>query len=375
MTDLLALSARDLLARYAAKTLSPVELVETVLTRLEAVEPDVNAFTFVDIEGARAAARASEARWQAGAPIGPADGLVATIKDNILSEGLPTRRGTRTSPDTSAAFDAPATARLREAGAIILGKTALPEIGWKGLGDSPLHGATRNPWHTGRTSGGSSAGAAVAAALGLGSFHLGTDGARLDPHPGGVLWRVRVQADVWPRAGLSALDHGRARASGAADPDRRGRGAHAVADRPSGRARQHCLDNALSRLHAGARPRHRRSAHRLCADAVRRVGRAGGGRVRGAGCAPLRDAGRACRGGRSRLSRPPCDDRRAVVDRRGDGDEGRRPRSRGAARSGPARGGPQGPRAERHRLPRRVSRARRPFADEWRHSIRATTCC
>ena len=140
------------------------------------MEPDINAFTFVDVEGARKAARESEARWQAGTPVGPADGLIATIKDNIFALGLPTRRGSRTSDDAPATFDAPATARLREAGATILGKTTLPEIGWKGLGDSPLHGATRNPWHTGRTSGGSSAGAAVAAALGLGSFHLGTDG-------------------------------------------------------------------------------------------------------------------------------------------------------------------------------------------------------
>jgi aspartyl-tRNA(Asn)/glutamyl-tRNA(Gln) amidotransferase subunit A len=176
MNDLLDLSAIDLRRRFAARDLSPVELLDATLTRLDAVESDINAFAIVDRDGAREAARASEARWQAGAPIGPADGLIATIKDNILVQGLPNRRGSRLSPDTPAAVDAPATARLREAGAVILGKTHMPEIGWKGLGDSPLHGATRNPWSIGHTSGGSSAGAAAAAALGLGQFHLGTDG-------------------------------------------------------------------------------------------------------------------------------------------------------------------------------------------------------
>ena len=176
MTDLLALPASQLRNSFAAKSLSPVELLEATLTRLDAVEPQINAFALVDRDGARAAARASEARWQKGAPIGPADGLIATIKDNVAVKGLPNRRGSRTSPETPVDFDAPATARMREAGAIILGKTTLPEIGWKGLGDSPLYGAAKNPWNTGRTTGGSSAGAAAAAALGLGQFHLGTDG-------------------------------------------------------------------------------------------------------------------------------------------------------------------------------------------------------
>ena len=176
MSELLDLPATALLAAFAVKKLSPLELLDAALARLDATEPQVNAFAHVDRAGARNAARASEARWQAGSPVGAADGLIATIKDNIAVAGLPNRRGTRTSPDTPADFDAPATARLREAGAIILGKTNMPEIGWKGLGDSPLHGATANPWHTGRTSGGSSAGAAVAAALGIGQFHLGTDG-------------------------------------------------------------------------------------------------------------------------------------------------------------------------------------------------------
>ncbi len=176
MTDLLSLSARDCAALFALKAATPIDLLEATLARLDAVEPSVNAFAHVDRAGARRAAEESAARHARGEAIGPADGLIATIKDNVLVQGLPNRRGTRTSPSGPMSEDSPATARMREAGAVILGKTTLPEIGWKGLGDSPLYGVTRNPWKTGHTTGGSSAGAAAAAALGVGHFHLGTDG-------------------------------------------------------------------------------------------------------------------------------------------------------------------------------------------------------
>ena len=176
-TQLPDLTAAQCRAAFANKTLSPRNLLEAVLTRLEACEPMVNAFVLVDRDAARAAALASEKRWAAGAPLGPADGLIATIKDNIALAGYPMRRGSLTTPDTIFEHDAPIAARLREAGAIILGKTTLPEFGWKGCGDSPQHGITRNPWSLNHTSGGSSAGAAVSAALGLGHFHVGTDGA------------------------------------------------------------------------------------------------------------------------------------------------------------------------------------------------------
>lgn len=176
MTDLLSLSALQCADLFARKKATPVDLLEAVLKRLDAVEPQVNAFVVVDRANALEAARNSAERHARGQPIGPADGLIGTIKDNVMVKGLPMRRGTRTSVDTPSPDDSPATARLREAGCVILGKTTLPEIGWKGLGDSPLYGVTRNPWKTGHTTGGSSAGAAAAAALGLGHFHLGTDG-------------------------------------------------------------------------------------------------------------------------------------------------------------------------------------------------------
>lgn len=176
MTDLLSLSARQCADLFASKQASPVDLLDAVLKRLEAVEPQINAFAVVDQAGARKAAEASAARHAKGEAIGGADGLIGTIKDNVLVTGLPSRRGSRTSAAAPSVEDSPATARLKEAGCVILGKTTLPEIGWKGLGDSPLYGVTRNPWKTGHTTGGSSAGAAAAAALGLGQFHLGTDG-------------------------------------------------------------------------------------------------------------------------------------------------------------------------------------------------------
>jgi aspartyl-tRNA(Asn)/glutamyl-tRNA(Gln) amidotransferase subunit A len=131
----------------------------------------------VDRDGASAAAAASEARWAKGEARGPLDGITFTIKDNIAWAGRPMRRGSLTSSDAPAAENAPIVDRLLEAGAIPLAKTTMPEFGWKGLGDSTHTGSTRNPWDTRVTTGGSSAGAAAAAALNLGLLHIGTDGA------------------------------------------------------------------------------------------------------------------------------------------------------------------------------------------------------
>ena len=112
-----------------------------------------------------------------GNPLGIADGVPATAKDLILAKGWPTLRGSRTTdPNQVWDEDAPPVARLREQGAIILGKTTTPEFGWKGVTDSPLTGVTRNPWDKRLTPGGSSGGAAVAAALGMGTFNIATDG-------------------------------------------------------------------------------------------------------------------------------------------------------------------------------------------------------
>jgi aspartyl-tRNA(Asn)/glutamyl-tRNA(Gln) amidotransferase subunit A len=177
-SDIPYASAVGLLEVYRRRVLSPVEATRALLDRLDALQPRINAFCVVDREGALATARASEGRWQRAEAVGPLDGVPVTIKDLILMRGFPTLRGSRlVDPHQDWSEDAPATARLREAGAVILGKTTTPEFGWKALGDSPLTGITRNPWDLSRTPGGSSAGAAAACAAGIGPLHVGSDGA------------------------------------------------------------------------------------------------------------------------------------------------------------------------------------------------------
>ena len=176
--DLAACPAWQLLALYRSGQASPVEATQAVLARIERLNPRLNAFCHVAADEALAAARASEARWRQGAPCGPLDGVPTSIKDLILTRGWPTLRGSRTvDPNQPWDIDAPATARLREAGAVLLGKTTTPEFGCKGETNSPLTGLTRNPWDTTKTPGGSSGGTAAAVAAGLGPLSVGTDGA------------------------------------------------------------------------------------------------------------------------------------------------------------------------------------------------------
>jgi len=171
------LSATEMVERFRAKTLSPVEVNAALARRIERLEPTLNAFAFRDPDAAAKAARDSEARWQKGQPSGPLDGVPVTVKDLFLTKGWPTLRGsTLVRRDQAWEEDAPPVARLNETGAVLLGKTTMPEFGWKALGDSPLTGITRNPWNTECTPGGSSSGAAAALAAGLGPLALGTDG-------------------------------------------------------------------------------------------------------------------------------------------------------------------------------------------------------
>ena len=177
-TDLADCSALTLLALYRAGDASPVEATRAVLDRIERFNPILNAFCHLAPDEALAAARASEARWQQRAPCGELDGVPVSVKDLILAAGWPTLRGSRTvDPAGPWDVDAPATARLREAGAVILGKTATPEFGCKGETNSPLTGITRNPWNPAKTPGGSSGGTAAAVAAGMGPLSVGTDGA------------------------------------------------------------------------------------------------------------------------------------------------------------------------------------------------------
>lgn len=176
-TDPALLSATEQLRLYRRKTLSPVEVTRAALNRIERWNGAVNAFVLVDADRALEQARASERRWAAGEPCGLLDGVPTTVKDLLLTEGWPTLRGSfavdEAGPWTE---DAPAVARVRRHGAVLIGKTATPEFGWKGVTDSGRFGITRNPWNLARTPGGSSGGAAAAAALGMGTLHFGTDG-------------------------------------------------------------------------------------------------------------------------------------------------------------------------------------------------------
>ena len=176
MSDLCALSAAELLDGYRKHEISPVEVTRAVMARIEKLNPALNAFNLVS-DRALDDAKLSEKRWMSGQPQGLLDGVPVSVKDIILTKGWPTLRGSKT-VDAKGPWndDAPATARLREHGAVLIGKTTTPEFGWKGVTDSPLTGITRNPWNTAKTPGGSSGGAAAAVAAGMGPLAVGTDG-------------------------------------------------------------------------------------------------------------------------------------------------------------------------------------------------------
>jgi aspartyl-tRNA(Asn)/glutamyl-tRNA(Gln) amidotransferase subunit A len=173
-TDAALLTAEDMLALYASRALSPVEVLQAVTERIDRLNPTFNAFAVLN-PGAFDAARDSAARWAAGRPLGMLDGVPCTVKDLVDVAGFPTRRGSQATDPTPATEDAPSVIGLKAAGAVILGKTTTTEFGWKSPGDCPLHGITRNPWNPSLTSGGSSSGAGAAGAAGFGPLHIGTD--------------------------------------------------------------------------------------------------------------------------------------------------------------------------------------------------------
>jgi aspartyl-tRNA(Asn)/glutamyl-tRNA(Gln) amidotransferase subunit A len=168
-------SACQQLKMLKSGEISPVDLVASSLHVAEE-NRHLNFIELADREALMSLARASEKRWSQGSPLGRLDGIPVTIKDNCLVNGRTTRWGSKVKTELAQA-DSPPVARLREQGALIVGYTTLPEWGWKGVSDSPLTGVTRNPWNQEMTSGGSSGGAAVSAALGVASLNLGSDGA------------------------------------------------------------------------------------------------------------------------------------------------------------------------------------------------------
>lgn len=170
-------TAADLAQGYAAGDFSPPEVLADCMAQAERLEPALNALVPVDPAAAQAQAKDSAARWRAGAALGPLDGVPVLVKDLLLTKGQPTLRGSWT-VDAAGPWndDAPAVARLREAGAVLMARTTTPEIGWKGVTDSLRHGVTRNPWDVSKTPGGSSGGASAAVAAGYAPLALGTDG-------------------------------------------------------------------------------------------------------------------------------------------------------------------------------------------------------
>ena len=175
--DLIYKTARELLDLFERREASPVEAIKAVLERIEQRDKDINAFVLVDEKSALAQARESERRWNKGNSQGRLDGVPISIKDMVLTKGWPTLRGSLTvNPADPWEEDAPCVERLREHGAVIFGKTTMPEFGWKGVGDCELTGITRNPWNLDKTPGGSSGGASAALAARMGPLAIGGDG-------------------------------------------------------------------------------------------------------------------------------------------------------------------------------------------------------
>ena len=175
--DLAYTPASELARLIAGKALSPVEVMAAALARLEALNPALNAVCTPTPERAMEAAREAERAVMRGDELGPLHGVPTTIKDLALTKGVRTMAGSHVHADRVPDEDAPFVERLAQAGAISMGKTTTPEFGWMGCGKSPLTGVSHNPWKHGYNAGGSSSGAAICAAAGIGPIHQGSDGA------------------------------------------------------------------------------------------------------------------------------------------------------------------------------------------------------
>jgi aspartyl-tRNA(Asn)/glutamyl-tRNA(Gln) amidotransferase subunit A len=212
-TDLCRTPATELAAAIRAKTVSPVEVVDAVLARIERVNSTLNAYCTVAADAARAAARDAEAAVVRGDPLGPLHGVPVSIKDLVITKGIRTTWGSRIYEHFVPSEDAPVVERLTRAGAIILGKTNTPEFGHKGVTDNPVFGPSRNPWSLDHTPGGSSGGAAAAVAAGLGPLAVGTDGGGSIRIPGSCCGIVGLKATLGRVAaaptygGLDTLSH------------------------------------------------------------------------------------------------------------------------------------------------------------------------
>lgn len=211
--DLNWLSAAKLAKAYKKKKLSPVEVARACFDQISRHDGKLNAMCLVDEKSALKQAKASEARWHKGKPLGAVDGVPALVKDLILAKGWPTLRGSKTvDRDQAWDQDGPSVARLREEGAVLLGLTTTPEFGWKGVTDSPLTGITRNPWDVTKTPGGSSGGSSAAVAAGYAPLALGTDGGGSIRIPAGFSGIFGLKPSfgrvpAWPLSPFGTVSH------------------------------------------------------------------------------------------------------------------------------------------------------------------------
>lgn len=194
--ELAWLPATEMAAGIAARRFSPVEVVHAVLARADAVEPVLNAFAERFDDEARANARAAEAAVMAGGSLGPLHGVPVTVKDNVAMAGHRLANGSRAGMDVVAEADALIVRRLKAAGAIVVGRTNLPEFAHRILTDSPAFGVTRSPWNPARTPGGSSGGAGAALAAGVGPLAVGTDGGGSIRCPASCVGAVGLKATL-----------------------------------------------------------------------------------------------------------------------------------------------------------------------------------
>jgi aspartyl-tRNA(Asn)/glutamyl-tRNA(Gln) amidotransferase subunit A len=210
--DLAFVPATELAAAIRARKVSPVEVVEAVLARIDLLNPRLNAYCTVTADAARREARAAEAAVMRGDPLGPLHGVPVSVKDLVITRGVRTTFGSRIYSENIPGEDAPSVVRLKAAGAILVGKTTTPEFGWKGVTDSPLFGVSRNPWDLERTPGGSSGGAGAAVAAGLAPLAVGTDGGGSIRIPGSFCGVFGLKptyglVPVFPASATGTLSH------------------------------------------------------------------------------------------------------------------------------------------------------------------------
>ena len=206
------ISVSELSKLIKNKEVSPTELLDSTLKKIEKLDPILNSFAFLDIEGAKILAKESEKRMMSNSLLSELDGIPTSIKDLIAQKNLPQRFGSKTTSDNLVSADAPSVERLRNAGAVLLGKSTTSEFGCKGVGDSPLTGVTRNPWNIKLTPGGSSCGAASMVAAGIVPYAIGTDGGGSIRIPAALtgLFGIKAQfgrVPVYPTSATPTLAH------------------------------------------------------------------------------------------------------------------------------------------------------------------------